>query len=362
MKCKFLSNGLALQYHDFMKPCCTWDADAEWRSRHQLDKIDLSTWHDHPDLVQAREQLENDEWPNACKDCKTVESQGRKDSMRLNAESAYSHYNDADLTLEIRPGSVCNFACQTCWTAASTRVAHYYKQAGIPDPFEEYQLHGTLDYNLLLPVADRLKNIVILGGEPFYDPECIKLIKWCTEHTTADITMFTNGSVFDQSILDPKRKYTIVFSMDAVGKPAEYIRFGTVWEEVLANFELAKTLLNVEVRVNITTSVYNYSHLHDLIKLLVQNWPSVVSFGRAAEEQFTEQVIPFNERAQLIDSLNDCVQTLESAVIEKGQKSNAVNAVTSIIYNLEHIPYNKDLNTQFTEFVEKMDKVKKISV
>ena len=363
MDCKFLSNGLAIQYHNFVKPCCTWRADDAWIKEHQLNKVNLVTWHQHKDLVNAREQLANGSWPSNCKDCETVESQGRQDSVRLGGASAYSDFDEHELTLEIRPGSVCNFACQTCWAPASTRVEQFYKQAGIINIYSELVKNKFDNYDFLLPIANKLKTIVVLGGEPFYDPACLKFIQWAADNTTAELTAFTNGSVLNIDLLKSfNRKITLVFSIDAIGTPAEYIRFGTDWPKVLANFNLARQLPNVEVRVNITTSVYNFYYFADLLDMLMLDWPAVVTFGPAMEDIYSEKVIPLDQRGKIISKLESCVQRLQTAIIESGQKSNTINAVNSIINNLKTMPYDVETHNKFKEFVGKMDEVKKIKL
>lgn len=364
MECKFLSNGIAIQYHNFLKPCCVWQADSQWITDHNVKTADLINWHNHPDLVKAREQLANNQWPKNCQDCQRIESQGRQDSIRLNGASAYNHYSTDDLTLEIRPGNVCNFACQTCWTPASTRVMEFYRKADIADPYKDYVKNSLTDFNLLLPVKDRLKNIVILGGEPFYDPKCLEFWQWANTNTRADLLAFTNGSVLrPELLLDTGRKYTLVFSLDAVGSAAEYIRFGTVWNTVLANFNyVQKELPHVELRVNITTSVYNWLYFPDLIELLVDRWPAVVSFGIASELEFTEAVVPSHARTPIIQRLESCLSKLELAQIESDQKHNAVNAVSSIIHNLKVTAYDQVLHDKFKDYVVKMDQVKGIKL
>lgn len=363
MNCKFLSNGLAIQYHNFVKPCCTWQADDQWIADHALDKVDLVTWHQHADLVKAREQLANGIWPKNCRDCELVESQGRQDSIRLSGESAYSQFDEDELTLEIRPGSVCNFACQTCWAPASTRVEQFYRQAGIINIYSDITKNKFDNYDFLLPVAGKLKSIVVLGGEPFYDPACLQFLQWASTNTSAEITAFTNGSILSTDLLQSfDRKITLVFSLDAVGLPAEYIRFGTDWPTVWNNFNLAQQLDNVDVRVNITTSVYNFYYFPDLIDLLIPNWPSVVTFGPAMEEIYSEEVIPLELRDVIIQRLELCVQRLNNADIEQGQKSNAIGAVTAICNNLKNTPYSVDQHVKFKDFVAKMDSVKKVNL
>lgn len=363
MECKFLSNGIALQYHNFLKPCCAWQADEQWVTNHNIQSVDIINWHRHPDLVSARKQLADGNWPKSCQNCQMIESQGRGDSVRLNGASAYSHYLDSDITLEIRPGNVCNFACQTCWTPASTRVMEFYRRAELDDPYKNYVKNDLIDFNLLMPIKDRLKNIIVLGGEPFYDPKCLEFWQWAIENTSADLLVFTNGSVLKPHLFpNTGRNYTLVFSLDAVGKPAEYIRYGTNWPKVLEHFKyVQQELQHVELRVNITTSVYNFLYFPDVIDLLLDHWPNVVSFGVAGEEQFIEEVIPLPLRQRFIDRLTKCANILHCANIELGQKQNAVNAVTSIISNLKNKPYEPTLHAKFVDYVRKMDQVKAIS-
>jgi MoaA/NifB/PqqE/SkfB family radical SAM enzyme len=363
MECKFLTNGIAVQYHNFLKPCCDWQADDQWVKEHNISKVNWVTWHQHPDLVKARSDLAQGTWPQGCTHCEKIESQGRHDSMRYNGASAYGDYGVDDITLEIRPGNVCNFACQTCWTPASTRVADFYKKAQIPDIYSNFIKNDFIDYNFLDPIAHRLKSIVVLGGEPFYDPKCLEFLSWCKDNTQANILTFTNGSCLDFDLIaEFKGKFTLVFSLDAVGPPAEYIRFGTEWDKVLENFQTAQKLPNVEVRVNITTSVYNYTYFTDVLDLLLEDWPAVVSISPALEDHFSEKVIPLSLRQPIIDKLLSVTDKINLSSVEAGQKNNAVNALNSIITNLKSLPYDAELHDQFKDFVVRMDNVKKIKL
>ena len=362
MECKFLSNGITIQYHNFIKPCCTWQADDLWIQTHGINQVNLVTWHDHQDLVTAREKLEQDQWPTNCRDCQTIESQGRQDSIRLNGISAYGHYQKDDLTLEIRPGNVCNFACQTCWPFASTRVQTYYKKAGLSDPFKDIAQNNFINYDFLNSIADRLRSIVVLGGEPFYDPKCLEFLHWAKDRTSANLLAFTNGSVVDLEFINAiQRKFTLVFSLDAVGVPAEYIRYGTNWNTVWDNYQKVKTIHHVVPRINITTSPYNYFYFPDLIDLLLEDWPEVVSFGTPTENFLNEKIIPFTLRSKIVGRLESTVEKLKQSRVEKDQKANAVNAVQSIIGNLISMPYDQELHQQFVGFVAKMDQVKNIN-
>ena len=357
MHCQFFSNGLAISYNNIVKPCCSWQVDDEWKEHHQLAKIDLIKWHQHPLLLQKRRQLNSMSWPSNCSSCQQSESLGRQDSMRHNGNRAYAHYCEDDITLEIRPGSTCNFACQTCWPEASSRVAQYQHQLGMID-INKIDSRRLDDFSFLIPIADRIKDVVLLGGEPFYDKACQKFITWAQQNLSANLLLFTNGSCIDWEFLNSYcGKITLVFSLDAMGKPAEYIRDGTIWNTVYENFIRCRSLPNVETRVNVTTSVYNFVYLEELLDWLCQDWPALVTFGSANNPIFREHVIPLEHRNSLNQSLERTMIRLMSADIPSDQKSNALNAIRSIRDNLS-TEFSHDMNQKFLNYVTCMDSVK----
>lgn len=362
MECKFIKHGIALSYDQLLKPCCEWRISDQWRRQHHLNQVDIVNWHRHSDMIRAKQQLESDQWPDSCSHCERIEGQGRVDSIRGNGNNAYADYANDDITLEIRPGNTCNFACQTCWPAASSRVAQYYDRAGLVD-IETVDSNRLDNFDFLIPVAHRIRDVVVLGGEPFYDKSCRKFLSWAQEHLTANLTLFTNGSMIDYEFLNNYQgKLKIVFSIDAVGRPAEYVRFGTVWNDVFNNYNFVRKMPHVETRVNITCSVFNYTYIQDVINLLCKDWPSVVSFGRPLSAHMTESVIPLSLRQEVIKSLKHAVDQVQFANIEDGQKYNAINALNYHINNLQNLPWNLTEFQNLKCFVSDLDRVKNISV
>jgi MoaA/NifB/PqqE/SkfB family radical SAM enzyme len=363
MQCKFLQHGVQIHYSGLVKPCCVFEPTESYRHANHISQINLTNWHNSDDLTKLRQELAHDQWPQECRQCADLEQQGRGDSARLGGQQAYADYGPNDITLEIRPGNTCNFACQTCWPAASSRVSDYYRKAGIPI---QSTVEATWNYTLIQPILPRIKDIVILGGEPFYDKKCVQFLRWLVQQAhQPKITMFTNGSLIDFEFLAAyQHTVTLVFSLDAIERPAEYIRYGTEWPTVYANYLSCKKLDKVDVRVNITTSPYNYPYLASLIGILVQDWPTVVSWGVAgqgANSRFmSEAVIPVHHRAQVIKYLESGLGTLQSADIEHNQRINACNAMQAIITNLDHMVYDANSHQQFKTFVQAMDHSKRI--
>ena len=364
MECNFLQHGLAISYDNITKPCCSFKYDP--KDSVSAYDTDLSTYHASDYVKSLSTQLENGIWPTECSSCKVKEQLG-KSSMREMGNRAYENYNATDITLEIRPGNVCNFACQTCWPAASSRVTSFFQQAGFdvitPDR-PKFGIGGTaniVDYKFLDSIKDRIKDVVILGGEPFYDKKCLAFLDWAIENLSANLTLFTNTSIIREDIISAyPGTLTIVNSLDAVGKPAEYIRFGTEWDVVEKTFNQLKTFKNVKNRVNITSSAYNFYYISDVIEFLLDDWPEVVSFGTCSEEKFKESVVPLHMREDIITRLQSVIPKIAKANIVLHQKQNAVMNINSIIKNLQENPYNEEQHLVLKQFSKKLDTVKRI--
>jgi len=360
MQCKFLKHGMAISYDHVVKPCCEWQQDLDYPKQNHISQVDLSTWHQQNKVFE--QQLARNEWPVACGRCQHIEQQHRQDSIRLNGEQAYAHYNDTDITLEIRPGNVCNFSCQTCWPEASSRVSQHHSQAGLIN-IKSVNSTQLDNFDFLLPIASRIKDIVLLGGEPFYDPNCKRFLAWAQHNLHSRITMFTNGSAVDWDWVESYAgKITMVFSIDAVGRAAEYIRFGTNWSEVLANFQQAQTHDKIDLRVNITASVYNYYYLDQVIDLLLPQWPSVVTFGSPQDKHFLEAGVPLQYRQDIITRLQSACVRIMKGTIPSDQKTNAIHALKSIITNLRVSAWDQEQHTVLKTYVQKMDQVKHVTV
>jgi len=364
MHCKFLKHGLAVSYDVLTKPCCVFKYDK--KSSTSAYDTDLSTYHDSDYMKSLSTQLENGTWPKECVACQNDEIEN-KTSQRQNGNEAYKDYNNGDITLEIRPGNVCNFACQTCWPAASSRVTALYQQAGLdvitPDTGPSISdTDNIVDYTFLDKIKHRIKDVILLGGEPFYDKNCLAFLEWAIKNLSANLTLFTNTSVIREDIISSYTgTLTVVSSLDAVGKPAEYIRFGTDWDIVVKNFNRLKKFKNIKNRVNITTSAYNFYYISDVVELLLEDWPEVVSFGVAIEPKFRESVIPLHMRGDVITRLQSVIPKIETANIMLDQKQNSIMNIQSIIKNLKENAYNEEQHLALKQFSKKLDAVKRIN-
>lgn len=361
LNCKFITNGISIQQDQVLRPCCTWNFDQDWANSNNIKTTDLANWHSSENILKIKEQLDRGEWPTQCTRCKGREEAGDYNNMRSNGNSAYSHYTDSDITLEIRPGNVCNFACQTCWPKASTRVANFQYRAGIIKERPADELIENFEF--LEPIAHRIRDVVLLGGEPFYDKHCRKFLDWSRQHLTATQMIFTNGLFVDYDFLDNYNgKIILIFSLDAIGKAAEYVRFGTVWDQVWENYKKCRSRENIEIRVNVTTSVYNYIYVKPLFELLSLHWPDLITFGSVNEGYLQVKNIPIENRQPIIDSLITVAPLIEQLDIVEHQKQHVVNYVQVMIENLKNQEFDAKSYQYLKKYIESLDRVKNIRI
>lgn len=361
LNCKFITNGISIQQDQVLRPCCAWNVDQDWANNNNIRTTDLANWHSSENISKIKEQLDHDKWPTQCANCSRREQAGDYNNMRSNGNNAYGHYTDSDITLEIRPGNICNFACQTCWPEASTRVANFQYRAGIINKLPENELIDNFEF--LEPIAHRIRDVVLLGGEPFYDKNCRKFLEWSQQHLTATQMIFTNGLFVDYDFLDNyKGKIVLIFSLDAIGKAAEYIRVGTIWDQVWDNYKKCRSKKNIEIRVNVTTSVYNYIYIKPLFELLSSNWPDLITFGSVNEGHLQVKNIPIDTRQPIIDSLVAIAPLVEKLDIVEHQKQHVVNYVQVMIENLKNQKFDPRSHQYLKKYIESLDRVKNIRI
>lgn len=172
-------------------------------------------------------------------------------------------------------GNICNLACWTCNEIASSTILQHKKQLNIlpvdfQNPEETFQQRWP---DLESSILESYKNhtvitITILGGEPVYNKTVLNFLNKLVDlglsgRTRLEIT--TNGTKLNKkilSILDKKVwNYICVFvSVDAIGKKAEWLRYGSDWNEIKKNINHYQQSCNY-VEIHTTLSILNITDL-----------------------------------------------------------------------------------------------------
>ena len=171
--------------------------------------------------------------------------------------------------LNFNTGTKCNFACRTCGPWSSTGHSKEWEaRYGEKFETESFNIDDILDQDL-----SHVKNIEVLGGEPFVNLEHLKIIEKIKNSDPYWLTYTTNGSVrLRQDILDRFKHFkavNITLSIDAIQKQFEYIRTLGNWNKVEENIrcliEQKKNYKHLSINCHITISVLNILYLQELL-------------------------------------------------------------------------------------------------
>lgn len=241
-----------------------------------------------------------------CNNCWKDESQGIKSLRKVRIEE-FSHYLNnyenidikEDGTLDntiyhydIRQTNLCNMKCIICnpvysslWNEESTKTK-IAPQVSNNKNFEKYVIDANdvskedvFDSikNLILESPELVNSFYFAGGEPI-----ISDIHWQILDLLKDNSLFNVRLSYNTNLLKLKYKtkniidYWKLFdyvkvsaSIDAVGRRAEYVRYGTKWDVIENNFSCLVSQLKKSAGVNITTSIFSVAAFGETL-----NWIS----------------------------------------------------------------------------------------
>lgn len=249
------------------------------------------------EMCNFRLDMFKNQLPESCGTCKLVESYGERES-RINLRQIYnkvfaSSFDDVD-KITNADGSVnqikfkgwdfkisnkCNFKCRTCMPELSSGINEENKKNNLP------HFNGILDHSGYLDIKNFIDEnindfelIEFAGGETLLMDEQYYLLKTLIDRGKTDINLWynTNMSILkykDNDILDYWRqwqpdKLMVIASIDEIGKRAEYIRKGTIWENVENNLKIISKEKFKRHTITVV-SCYNVFRLPEIIDHLI---------------------------------------------------------------------------------------------
>jgi len=230
-----------------------------------------------------------------CVGCYKLEKDGGTGSDRIAHNSWFHPPDDWDIDIvtgnntghpswvDWRPGRFCNLGCRMCFVGVSSTIADEHKANPLLTEVTGEEWFDVKDwieddktYTNMQELIPHLQTLKIAGGEPFFMPGVIKLLKWCIDsgntHLRLDIT--TNGTRMQGKVLKWLKEFESVdiqFSIDGVGYVNDYIRYGAEWDKIAVAYKQYLAMAdsgNVKTNLLSTVQVYN---LHD-IPNVIQFW------------------------------------------------------------------------------------------
>ena len=182
---------------------------------------------------------------------------------------------------DIRFSNLCNLKCRSCGHIFSSQW--YQDQAKLAGPgwkdrntVLNYAGRTATDmWSQLIPHLDYVEQIYFAGGEPLLMEEHYNILEELVKRGRFDVrliynTNFTHTDLKGRSVFEYWRQFKSVAvgaSLDGMGHPAEYIRKGTDWYQVVKNrHEMIRTCPQVDFYISPTLSIMNAWHLPDFHK------------------------------------------------------------------------------------------------
>ena len=274
-------------------PCCLADpAKGDYGNTNSSTLKEL--WNSET-ARRLRKNMLNHKPSAECGRCYKLEKDSNAFTLRKNMNTKFrhhyervwetqdnGHYERMNFTyMDFRFSNMCNMSCRSCSPTFSTAwYDDYVKRYGSvpPDiaPQKFMQLKNKPGWKEeLWPYLDTVEEVYWAGGEPMIESMHWEIMNHWVETGHAEnvsVLYTTNFSQLEykrQNILDlwPKFKHVNVSaSLDAMGSHAEYIRKGTVWEDVVANRKLMiERTPWLTFDICPTVSALNVMHLPDFI-------------------------------------------------------------------------------------------------
>ncbi len=228
-------------------------------------------------LVSLKQEFLEGKKPDRCNSCWIKEKQGLK-SIRNHFVKVFTYENaiaaQSTKHLELRESNLCNFACRMCNPTDSVKLEREIEQ--YPELSSFYRPNTNKDmseenWQEILDVSLELKSLYLTGGEPMLMKRYYDLLDHLIankRNENIDLRIYTNCSVYNPVFIDKLSKFknvTLKMSIDAVGKTAEYQRYGTEWKTVRSNiFKFLELPITASIHSTITAySILDVSSLAD---------------------------------------------------------------------------------------------------
>jgi sulfatase maturation enzyme AslB (radical SAM superfamily) len=253
-------------------------------------------WNDVP-MKDLRLKMLRNQPSTTCNRCYESEQAGFF-SMRSSANKHHGHHiNLVDSThadghldqfkmtyWDVRFSNLCNLKCRSCGPSFSSQW--FQDQIKIaPDYGKNHKAlisAGKFETDLwdqLLEHIDYVEQVYFAGGEPILMDEHYRILEELEKRGKFDVrliynTNFTETRLKDRTVFDYWKKFDSVSvgaSLDGMWEYGEYIRKGTVWEDVEENRrQMMKICPDVDFYISATLSIMNALHLPDFHRSWVE--------------------------------------------------------------------------------------------
>ena len=305
-------------------------------------------YHSEDNGIKSARQHQNIEFQDFNKLAYFTNTDGSLDSMDLKY-------------LDIRWSNICNFKCRSCSSTYSSSWATEDNKHGHTKPVFILSGGENNDY-LLSQIKPHLANIrefYFAGGEPLLTDKHYEILDYLIEIGNTDVklrynTNLSNLHYKDKSVIDYWKQFSrveVYASLDSWGNRAEYIREGTVWEEIETNvLKIRQEAPAVKLGVSSVVSAFNVATLIpflDKITDMFGNNLNLNFYNLINPHYYSTSIIPDNLRESIIEKL------------ENTRYNNSINRqLDNVITHLKNSVYSEELRLEFLNVTDHYDEIR----
>jgi MoaA/NifB/PqqE/SkfB family radical SAM enzyme len=302
-KCLYPFTNIVVNPNGTATPCCKYNinkTDENIEKQTLYDK-NIKELFFQPAMEDIRKQFNDNIEPTACQVCWDEEAVGIT-SLRQHRDNIAKWHNTHKskyigrfddpkiVTIDFKFSSLCNLKCRICGPYCSSKWLEESQETG---EFHEHTIKifakyadrkfidNEINFEIFKELIPDLHIIEFYGGEPLMQPEHEKIMNILREYPLVerykfDLLYNSNGTIYDQSVVDTWKKVGLVefnISVDDIGPRFEYQRYPAKWDQVLENILKYKTNCgnNVKMNIYVTVSLYNIFYIDELIKFNAEN-------------------------------------------------------------------------------------------
>lgn len=361
--------------------------DSCHRTAHDVITPDtFHTFHNTPIKIETRKTMLAGQWPNhGCEYCKHIENAGGISDRIVANETIVDEYLPQELInnrvathvspsiIEVYFNNLCNMSCIYCsaeystvWEQENIKFNDYTDLNFIKIGSPTYTAMVTAFFQWLDTNILKIKELHVLGGEPFFQLELEVLLEFLRTHPNPKLNLkiFSNLKIAQPKLIkilaildsfivtNTVESVELILSIDCWDKQQEYIRTGLSISQWENNFSfIMKNYQNIIVHIHSTISNLAIPTIVGLIEKLNHyntfrpTNPAIYSSDFIVHPKFLSPTIfPAGYFDQNYDAVLDIVQDSEAADKVAGYKKT-----------INYLPYKPDLIVELVAYLDKLD-------
>ena len=292
-----------------------------------VEKESIETIRNNSRFQILRKNMQVGTEDSACSRCYFLEAQGHESERTIQNAVWASQFKEFDFDktsvtedpvyLDIRLSNLCNLKCRMCSGYFSSSIQQEENEIwGIKNKSQVLNKRERADsIEYILKILPSVEKLYFAGGEPLMSPEHYQMLDRIVAlgktnidlNYTTNFTRLTHGKHSALDLWSHFSRVKVLASLDADYSVAEYVRHGTVWKDVLENYELVRHLDNIDFSIMSTVGFMNVENLMRMQK----NWVADKDFdlnkwfvhAMIGPENLTLSVLPVDHKSKISSNI-----------------------------------------------------------